>query len=166
MLEEKVLNAYMANKTMALADHIRKGILLGGINWTTPDMSTDINEHVLQILLCMVSIHEEIINTIETKIAYSIIETLTGNMYQIYLDYVKYITFSDNGAKKIQLEIQFIETVMKNYLSPIAKSILKSLYAAIHVEVFNKKKTKAKVTDEEIVNSALNRSKILFECFV
>jgi hypothetical protein len=49
----------------------------------------------------MVSIHEEIIHTIETKKAVSIMETLTENIYQIYLDYIKYIIFNDNGAKRV-----------------------------------------------------------------
>jgi hypothetical protein len=39
-LEDMVLNSYIKNKTLALAEHIKKGILLGDINWTTPDFPT------------------------------------------------------------------------------------------------------------------------------
>ena len=108
---------YVRRKILTLNKFVKKGLMMGGINWNEVRSSIEVRCYVLDLLLELVFIHEEVhANTVGEidSVMQSILEKLALSFWEC----CKQIdSFNHNGAIQILVEVDLVKQTLSRYLS-------------------------------------------------
>ncbi|KAM7253170.1 hypothetical protein ACFE04_025788 [Oxalis oulophora] len=134
-LEEKVLELYTFAKANAIRTAATSYLLDSGVNWASAPAVKGVRDAAVELLHTLVAVHAEVFASARPVLEKSLgilAEGLIDTFLNIFNENPAELRLIDaNGFCQLMLELEYFETVLNPYFTPVARESLKSLQGVL-----------------------------------
>eukprot|EP01125_Pyxidicula_operculata_P008538 TRINITY_DN2859_c0_g4_i2.p1 TRINITY_DN2859_c0_g4~~TRINITY_DN2859_c0_g4_i2.p1 ORF type:complete len:832 (-),score=218.06 TRINITY_DN2859_c0_g4_i2:1386-3881(-) len=164
-LSEMVKNKYLRSHTIPISITIKKGILCEGFDWTRNTLNKDVRNYVMELMVIIVSVHEELNKLLPVNRKSQIDKVLTTLLELIYENFIYWLSyvdkFSSYGKIQVGIELLFIDRALVNFkASETSKKMWESLDKLLNLNTLDSRIVK------EILERKVKTSQAMFSCFL
>ena len=163
-LETFIVDSYVRNKTRSLNTFVTKGILTGGHDWFRCPPPSEVRYYMLELLLDLAQVHyqAEIVARETIKRLFCKLHERLGELFTEYIRQIQ--RCGENGALQLELELEFLNVVLRHYETSRSKDLFKKLKANLRT-ISQDKGGNAKKLKEVVIQQMINKTRLQFSCF-
>jgi len=155
----------MRHKVTNLNRIVQNGLLFSGWNWSKADVPTGVKDHVMELLIQMVCVHNELFCSYASLPQHQIIPKLVEGILQEYLDSLfSFDTVDENAIMQLDTDVHFIAFVMINCFTKPASNLLGRLTQRIQQWKFKENHESTKFVVDILINT-IRKTRTVFSCF-
>jgi len=166
-LSRMVMDEFIRSTTLHLSTFITKGLTTSGRDWSKHKTVRKVREYMLELLLEVVLVYDDLIAIVKPFV-HKVMKTLVVMLIDCFSSLVRAIDeFSPSGALQVYVEVNFLRSVLKRFLTPSSQDTFRNLQNRLEgcIQRAEPNIDGTLAAASNVVSKALSTTSVMYACF-